>query len=84
MRYFKVNNPEDLQIINQNTQWIFVNNELYTENEFNKLNVPKVLNFFNSKLGRHDSINREDLFHTVEVPKSSTYKFFGCRFASMA
>lgn len=80
MKYFKVKNQNDLQVTNPKTNWIFVNEELYTEREFEKLNVPEVLNFFNSKISRHDSIKRSDLFELVEVPKNKTYFFFGCRF----
>lgn len=80
MRFYRVNNPNDSQIENPRTQWIFVHNELYTEKEFKRLRLPEVLTYFDSKEMQHKTIKSKDLFQPVEVSKKKTRWFFGARF----
>ena len=80
MKYLQVNNPNDLQIINSQTQWMFIDRELYTEREIEKMQLPKVINFFNSKEARHDTIKTSELFTQIEVSKKQTHFYFGARF----
>jgi hypothetical protein len=80
MQYFKVINPNDLQIINPKTNWVFISRELYTKRELEKLEVPEKITFFNSKSGKHETIETESLFQKVSISKFQTYFFFGARF----
>ena len=80
MKYLQVENPNDLQIINPKTQWIFINKELYTHKEIEKMQLPETINFFDSKEGKHASIKTTALFAQVQVSKKQTSFFLGARF----
>jgi len=80
MTFLQVNNPNDLQIINPKTQWIFINEELYTQREIEKMQLPETINFFNSKEAKQASIKTSELFTQVQVSKKQTKYFFGARF----
>lgn len=80
MKYFQVVNPNDLQVINPSTNWMLVNGELFTEKEFNNLNLPEISNYFDSSDCVHKSIETSKLFKVIELSKFDTHFFFGCRF----
>jgi hypothetical protein len=80
MRYFKVKNPKDLQIINPQDSWIFVNNSLITEKELDSFNLPDQISYFNPYTSKHEYYNTRDLFELVNISKSNTGFFMGFRF----
>lgn len=80
MRYFKVKNPKDLQIINPSNNWIFVNESLITEKELDSFNLSNQIRFFNSYTSKHEYYNTRDLFELVNINKNNTRFFMGFRF----
>jgi len=80
MIFYRVNNPEDLQIINPLNNWIFINGELYTQKELNKLNVSKFIKCFDSYDLKTKKVPIKHVFKKVEISKFNTYWFFGARF----
>ena len=73
MLYYKVKPEWDQFVINKNFD-ILIENRLYTQKEYEKIND----DFLKMKRG---NVTLKDKFEIVEIPKTKTYFFFGARFA---
>lgn len=80
MLFYRVKNPNDLQVQNTISNWLFVNKELYTQKELNRIKLPEVVQYFDSAECKHKTIKAKDIFEVVEISKFNTHFFFGCRF----